>query len=171
MRTVLYGVTTVTLCVALTASCGDDPPPLQSTAPSSGPTTTSGGGNGGDGAGAGGPDYIEIHECDPDTAEDLTGKGLATIEFGYNGAFYYAPACVRVSPNTTVLFTAADGSNFQIHPLQAGEDGTQDESSPIKFTNDADKSSATFEMVDLGTYPYYCVAHHATMRGAIYVVE
>lgn len=134
----------------------------------------SSGGAGGDACMEIGTAFDEIHGCVPADAEDQICQDEVVVSYGFDaGVFYYAPRCVVVSAGATVTFTAADQSDFNIHPLQGGIKEPKklipDPESPISFTNGTGKS-ASFVMPDAGTFPYYCVAHASVdMVGVIYV--
>jgi plastocyanin len=105
-----------------------------------------------------------VNGCDPATAEDHTGQANVSIDFGGALGFKYAPACIKVSPGTSVTFNGS----FVSHPLAGGQGGVLDASSPITLT--ATGTTASFTLANAGTYPYYCQAHFSLgMQGAIFV--
>lgn len=120
--------------------------------------------------GAGDATGTIVNGCDRATAEDRTGAGTTTIEFGGAHGDSYSPACVRVTAGTAVTFA---GDAFAIHPLTGGtaEGGqaTPDPTSPLMPVTDTG-TSKTFTLGSPGTYPFYCAIHHTLgMRGAIFV--
>ena len=130
-------------------------------------------GQGGAGGQGSGVEYTEVHGCNPDTAVDETGNNVVVVEFGYTAdeEFVYTPKCVTVSKGTTLVMSSFDGSDFLIHPLRGGEQPNgSDDNSPFGFQNAGGVTALQFEMDELGTFPYYCVAHvSVAMWGAVYV--
>ncbi len=104
-------------------------------------------------------------------AVDRRCEAEVTIDGGFiDGSFQYQPKCLLVSAGTTVIHNNADGTNFQVHPLQGGSAGQADPDSPFGFLNDADLMQASFEMTASGTFPYVCVAHAGSgMIGVVFV--
>jgi plastocyanin len=158
-------------------ACSDD---VSSGSTGTGTGATGGGGaggvpDGGGGSGAcsagGAPAFVPAHGCDPAALTDMTGMASVTIEAGYiMSVFVYQPNCLLVSCSTTVTFHIADGTSFQIHPLQGGVSPTADPESPFGFVNDAMLMEKSFELAERGSYPYYCTAHASVgMAGAVYV--
>jgi len=121
-----------------------------------------------------GTTFESVHGCDPADAVDATCLPEVTVGFGYDGSnFYYDPKCVVVSKGTTVTFESEDGFNFTHHPLEGGEvkqGGFEaDPNSPIPYTFGT-HTTASFEFDEVGTWPYYCVAHVSVqMYGVVYV--
>jgi plastocyanin len=104
-----------------------------------------------------------VNGCDQATATDMTGMATATITFP-SGGLNYSPKCLRVSAGTMETFSGS----FSSHPLEGGNDGTPDPSSPITSTSTG--TSKTFTLSTPGAYGYYCTFHVASgMKGAIFV--
>jgi plastocyanin len=177
--------------IGVTAACGGSESDLATTtsassgAGASGATSATGGagasatsastgGTGGAPCVDHGTAFDAYNGCVPGELEDMTCMSNVEVKFGFiDSKFKYVPACIVVSAGTTVTFTAADGTNFQIHSLQGGtaQGGLKpDNDSPIVFTNDSNLKSKSFVFSDAGSYPYYCVPHALQgMVGAVYV--
>ncbi|APR81568.1 Halocyanin [Minicystis rosea] len=105
-----------------------------------------------------------INGCELATAEDHTTDASVTIEFGGTHGNTYAPACIKIAQGTSVTFSGA----FTTHPLQGGNAGTPDATSPITSTTTG--TTASFTFADAGSFPYYCTAHFGSgMQGAVFV--
>jgi len=111
-----------------------------------------------------------VNGCTIATATDATAMSSVTVTFA-NGNFTYAPKCLVVRLNNAVVFQG----NFTSHPMIGGQvvAGTPTPASSGPFipaTNSG--STKTFTMSSLGTFPYYCQVHAASlgMDGAVFVV-
>ena len=131
-----------------------------------------------------------INGCEYRSAADFTGKGSVTITFGPSET--YDSACIRVDPNTNIIFSGS----FNSHPLVGG-DGRKldriyslqrqsnlktliriiealqlnpDPNSPIPTTVSGTNLTVYLNGTN-SVVPYYCEyhAHTSNMYGAIYV--
>lgn len=105
-----------------------------------------------------------VNGCNPATAEDHLSDANVTIAFGGAQGNKYNPACIRIAQGASVTLLG----DFASHPLEGGNAGTPDATSPITSTNTG--TTATFTFADAGSFPYYCTAHFgAGMQGAVFV--
>jgi halocyanin-like protein len=99
-----------------------------------------------------------------DSVEDMIGTNSVTVEVGAegnNGANAFAPAAIRISPETTVTWKWING----YHNVVATGD---------QFSSGEPEQNATFEHTfeEVGTALYYCEPHRSMgMKGAVIVSE
>jgi plastocyanin len=118
------------------------------------------GGMGGSGGG-----MAMIHGCTLGTATNLTGNAAVTINDTSPWDFNHA-ACVIVDKDTVVTWEG----NFNTHPLRGGTTPTPDAGNPIEIAGAVSGTTPVdVTFANIGTFPYYCGMHVATMKGVVYV--
>lgn len=99
-----------------------------------------------------------------ESIQDLTGKTSIQVEVGAQGNAgrnAFAPAAIRISPETAVTWTWVDGYHNVV--AEGGE-----------FNSGSAEQNATFKHVfeSPGTYLYSCIPHESIgMKGAVVVKE
>jgi halocyanin-like protein len=99
-----------------------------------------------------------------DAVADQTAESTVTVEVGANSGLSFAPAAVKISPDTTVVWkwTGRGGQHNVV-----AQDGTFESKC---YLEEGSSFSHTFE--SLGVYKYYCTPHRTQgMLGVIEVVE
>lgn len=124
----------------------------------------SGGDSGADKSGEGSVDAWLADTDNYDSVADMTGKKSVTVEVGAegnNGAYAFAPAAIKISPGTTVVWKWVDG----YHNVAEKDGG---------FTSGEPELNATFEYTfeTAGTVLYLCEPHESMeMKGAVIVAD
>jgi plastocyanin len=113
---------------------------------------------------------VQVNGCDNATAENHIGESKVTVTFGGALGDAYKPACIIVSPATSLVFNG----DFSMHPLQGGTVAngalTPDPQSIFNPVT-AQGQTKTFVPSMAVTYPFYCTNHALSgMMGAVFVV-
>jgi halocyanin-like protein len=99
-----------------------------------------------------------------ESVTDATGQASVTVEVGAGGGYAFAPAAVRVSAGTEVVWEwlGRGGSHNVKH--------VEDEFESELVVEEGHTFSHTFDSA--GVYKYVCVPHRSTgMKGVVEVVE
>ena len=109
-----------------------------------------------------------VNDCDRARAEDRTGRDSIEIEFAGRHGHSYAPACVRASVGTRLVFRGP----FELHPLGAGRpfDETPEPAPTNPIRDTAEGEQAVFVPKTSGAYGFFCHFHTGEgMMGAVFV--
>jgi len=107
--------------------------------------------------------YLEGANGYGGTIADETGRDAVTVVVGAGDqGFRFAPAGIRITPETTVTWAWASGARHNV----VAADGTFDSGEPV--VSDEETFAHTFG--GAGAWRYYCEPHRAVgMRGAVVV--
>lgn len=108
---------------------------------------------------------VTINGCQMGTATDATSAGIFLITGSSPWAIGHQ-GCVIISAGADVIWQG----DFVLHPLAGGTPPTVDDASPITQAEDDGMGNTVVSFDTVGTYPYFCTTHGATMQGVVFVV-
>ena len=103
--------------------------------------------------------FAAVAPCDD--GDDYAGGTAASTSAssGSPGSFVYEPACLKVSPGSTVT----SAGDFRLHPLYPSPSRGKAAGNPITGTSAGSIKEVVF--AEIGLYGYYCGIHGAADDG------